>query len=993
VKKSPQFGDALLGAIELANNTNEQSRSPALCRAALDQVASDASRRDLRDAAPEAYPQRWWILAGLLGVALGMASWNYPAATWNAWLRFSQPWATIERYTFAQLDPLPNPWIVPHGEPIGLQVGLTPSTPSKPPTAYLAIGKQPPIASSLEANSYRFELPPLLEPTRVRIKAGDASPSFAIEPMLRPQLAELQATLLFPAYLQRKENKSLDARSGMLSVVAGSTIALHGKINRNLRNISVDLDSIAHDRNEFHFTSSPVDETRFHDLRWIDQNGLSNKIPFSLQIQSIPDEPPTLFADGLPRSKVILDSEQIRFQARSSDDFGIRQVGMEWRTAEGASSPEPVHGEWILASGNPDAETLDAQAVFQATSLRIPPQPIELRLFAEDYFPNRGRIYTSPVLLYILNASDHAVWVLQQLNRWQREALEVRDRELQLLESNRKMRSLSAEELANEGVRAQLEQQAAAEQSNARRLNGLNQKGEDLLRQAARNPEIGVGHLEKWAEMQRILQDISSNRMPSVADLLKQTAQSAKASSASRNTPTGKFAGSNKDDAQGNASQNSDPADPSSPPNAPRVIDQESSQQPAEIATDADDTKKNKSGPGALRLPSTTLAGNGKNNPQQPAPPPDESMANAVEQQEALLAEFDKVAEELNGIMANLEGSTLVKRLKAAAREQLSVADATNQTLPKTFGLRTKRIDSEQRVILESLSSRESAAVNSVGAIIDDLEAFHDRRPMIKFRDVLEEVRREDPLGGLRSLSAQVLEQQGIAIADAEYWSDTFDRWAEDLVDPACQGKCPGGKSKSSLPPSIVLEVMQILESEMNLRDRTRVVEQSREADTLEHYSQSASELATTQSTLRDRVETVGGKIRDLPNAAEEFGKEINLMAQVDLVMQDAVRILQQPDTGRPAIAAQTEAIELLLQSKRVNPKSGGGGGSTPGGGGSGDTIDAAISLIGPGTNEKETRQDRTVEQANGKTESDIPEEFRHGLDQYFDRVERRRSQ
>ena len=33
-------------------------------------------------------------------------------------------------------------------------------------------------------------------------------------------------------------------------------------------------------------------------------------------------------------------------------------------------------------------------------------------------------------------------------------------------------------------------------------------------------------------------------------------------------------------------------------------------------------------------------------------------------------------------------------------------------------------------------------------------------------------------------------------------------------MDPACCGKCPGCKSKASLPPSIVLEAMQILEAE-----------------------------------------------------------------------------------------------------------------------------------------------------------------------------------
>ena len=50
--------------------------------------------------------------------------------------------------------------------------------------------------------------------------------------------------------------------------------------------------------------------------------------------------------------------------------------------------------------------------------------------------------------------------------------------------------------------------------------------------------------------------------------------------------------------------------------------------------------------------------------------------------------------------------------------------------------------------------------------------------------------------------------------------------------------------------------------------------------------------------------------------------------------MDEATEILARPETGSPAIAAETEAIELLLQSKRINPKGGGGGGSNPGGGG-----------------------------------------------------------
>ena len=63
--------------------------------------------------------------------------------------------------------------------------------------------------------------------------------------------------------------------------------------------------------------------------------------------------------------------------------------------------------------------------------------------------------------------------------------------------------------------------------------------------------------------------------------------------------------------------------------------------------------------------------------------------------------------------------------------------------------------------------------------------------------------------------------------------------------------------------------------------------------------------------------------------------------------MDEATEILADPRPA-PAIAAETEAIELLLQSKRINPTGGGGGGSSPGGGGQGTTNDSALALVGP---------------------------------------------
>jgi hypothetical protein len=272
---------------------------------------------------------------------------------------------------------------------------------------------------------------------------------------------------------------------------------------------------------------------------------------------------------------------------------------------------------------------------------------------------------------------------------------------------------------------------------------------------------------------------------------------------------------------------------------------------------------------------------------------------------------------------------------------------------------------------------------------MDDMQSYFERRRFVKFKTVLDEMRKEDVIGALRQLGDDVRKENGMSIAQCDFWSDTLDRWAEDLVDPACCGSCPGCKSKGSLPPSIVLEVLQILEAEINLREETRVAEQARPALTADDHKLRGTELSGTQGELKERIDKVIERIRELPDGEEDFAKEIRLLGMVSQVMNEAVEILGRPETGSPAIAAETEAIELLLQSKRINPKSGGGGGSTPGGGGGGTTSDSALSLIGNGVNEKEVREDRGISQATGDAGPVLPEEFRAGLDEYFNRLER----
>jgi hypothetical protein len=983
-RKHPSVGDQLLGIIELAHNEFEQARSPALCEAAIRDVASVAQKRDFRDAVPNPRHRMWGYLVSVpLAIALALIAF-VPAAASNTWSRFLAPWNDTPRYTFTMLKTLPDRLVVAHGEPFSIAAVLEGQTVWRPRQGFAQLDQQRPIVAKLSDGHYAFELPSQIDPGWLHVRIGDFRARIHVEPTLRPELTAVSAAVKLPAYLSRSEPLKKDVRGGSVSLVQGSVATFAATASRELDKARIDGQPRPPQGATVTSPATPIAGSRKMEFSWEDKFGLAGKEPFVLSISARDDEAPSVACENLPRQRVILDTELLTFKVRASDDFGVKRVGYEWQGADDPVVKSPAQGERVLAGGGPDKESLEVGGTFSAKSLGIEPQPVNVRIFAEDYFPGRPRVYTPPYLFYVLNAEQHAIWLTEQLSKWHRQALEVRDRELQLHETNKQLRSLSPEELDQPETRRRIENQAAGERANGRRLSGLVVSGEDLIRQAMRNSEFAIGHLEKWAEMLQILKDIAGNRMPSVADMLKQAATAPNTAASPNNNKT-RMAGQIRANQAGAASEPKDNA--KKPPSAvPSIADRESSQQPPDDKQELPKAKSSNSNP-KFTFPVTTLDGKPNNKPQ-PESPAAEQMEQAVRKQQDLLAEFDKIAEELNKVLANLEGSTLVKRLKAASRLQYKIGGRLSDELGDAFGAPAHQVSSKAVKVLDEMTDQEGKASTDVSYIMDDMAAYFERRGFMRFKAVLDEMRVLDAVGSIRQIGDDLKKESGVSIAQTEFWSDTLDRWAEDLVDPANGGKC-NAKSKSSLPPALVLEALKILEGEINLREETRVAQQAKSAVAVEKHTETAIKLAKTQNELGERTDKLSAKIRELPDADAEFGYELALLGRVSEVMGEAAEILARPETGNPAIAAETEVIELLLQSKRVNPKAGGGSGSTPGGGGHGTTHDSALALLGGGVNEKEVREDRGVSQTTGDSGPTLPEEFRAGLDEYFNRLER----
>src|SRR5262245_17675149 len=599
-RRYPSVGDQMLGVIELVRSDFEQHRSLALCQAAIGQVAAEASQRDFKDAVPAPRHRLWlWAAAIPVGAAIALLA-IYPAAAMNAWLRFTAPWRPVERYTFATIEKLPEKLVIPHGEAVTIPVHLQKDSRWQPEQGKLQIGSgQPALTAPLKDGGYEFAVPPQIAASNMKLKIGDVRESVRLEPTLRPELSAVSASVKLPEYLKRTKPVEKDARGGTVSLVKGSVATFKATANRNLKQATVDNQPAATSGSAISSSPQPIDESKKLVFQWQDEYGLSGLSPFIVAINAREDEAPSLASDGLPRQRVVLDSEVLQFPVQAQDDFGVKRVGIEWWAIDGQEGvrSDTKLGERLLAAGGSEKESLELTGTFCANQLGIEPQSITVRLFAEDYLPGRERVYSPAYTLHVLSAEQHAIWVTEQLSKWHRMALEVRDREMQLHHTNQQLRMLSNEELDKPETRKQIEAQSAAERANGRRLTGLTMSGEDLIKQAMRNPEFGVGHLEKWAEMLQILKDIAGNRMPNVADLLKQSAQAPGAAVANK---AGPLAGQMR---SGGGTGGAKPGEGKPKPPVPGIADRESTQQPAPKDAPPDDGGKKNPSSGRLGFP------------------------------------------------------------------------------------------------------------------------------------------------------------------------------------------------------------------------------------------------------------------------------------------------------------------------------------------------------------------------------------------------------
>ncbi|MGE9269939.1 MAG: hypothetical protein ACQKBU_03985, partial [Verrucomicrobiales bacterium] len=266
-----------------------------------------------------------------------------------------------------------------------------------------------------------------------------------------------------------------------------------------------------------------ADEPFSVPMQWVDDLGLSGTNNFVVRIEAVADQAPACYFDGIAAQLAILPEETIEFEVLASDDFGLKSYGFEWVGEQSPGSSEvSTRGSLTLEEGSPDLARATSPAAFCPKALDISPQRLVVRAYAEDYFPDRPRSYSQPIILYVLSQEEHAQMLKGRFDRAIRELEDLARRERNLYEENQRLERLEASDLRSPENEAKLDKQEAQERAQANAMKELAETVEQLLQDSARNETLDKETLRQMAETMQSLRELAEEDLPEVEQNLGQ---------------------------------------------------------------------------------------------------------------------------------------------------------------------------------------------------------------------------------------------------------------------------------------------------------------------------------------------------------------------------------------------------------------------------------------------------------------------------------------
>ena len=520
-----RLGDRLLGIVELADEHKRPANfSQTLCRAAIDQVANEASKVDFQQAVGTKRPRQYFfglMAAGFLAALFFVFA---PDAGWNALMRWLKPTVNLERYTFVNLDNLPDHMVVAHGEPFDLAVGLSAHSLLHPSQVTAQFEKQEATSAPVKSGVALLHLAGQTQSIMLTLSAGDVSRRMRIDPEFRPELKQLTAHIDLPSYLQYPPMDQ-KVEGGQIVYLKGSSVVFKGQASRPLKQAGVEVAGkqtpLRIDGDTFSTAPALPQGIAQWTFSWKDMFGLDAVAPMKVRLQQREDEPPQVDCRGMAGTIAILETEVVHVDLVADDDYGILDVGVRWQTSTSKTDKPSLPEDHKITEGTPESKTVKAQYDFSPQLLHIPAgTAVAFCATATDRLPGRVASLSSVHQIYVLSNEDHAKLIQEQLEKINAELEEITRQQESLLDAAKTTRQQDPAKLSDSDTAKKLDDQQNEQKDTANQLQNLANETAETLKEAANNPDISPATLQPWAKNAETMNALAQNSMPSAAQSL-----------------------------------------------------------------------------------------------------------------------------------------------------------------------------------------------------------------------------------------------------------------------------------------------------------------------------------------------------------------------------------------------------------------------------------------------------------------------------------------
>ena len=947
-KLDRRVGDRLLGAVELSEGTHENwEGSPALRKAAIQQVARELATVKAEEKLDTEPARKLGIAATALLVASLSFTLLAPEAARNSFQRWLRPHETVERFTFVRFEELPDEVNTAHGEPFAFTGRVAHVRGERVRDVDVRLNGPESLERELIGETLEVRGDGLTQSRDVSLRAGDASARVRINPLLRPELVAMGATIHWPEYLNR-EPEELQLRRRRLEVPLGSQVRLSGTVSRELAAAEASGLGIAEIFGaDFRLPSLAVDGNQTVTLQWTDAVGLTPRNPATVDVVGRPDEPPRVAISGIPPAVAVLPDEFLNLDISARDDFGLKRVWARMRIVEDGAPVDTLHNTEIYGISGSE------ELVFSPERFGFTPGTmIDLVAMAVDAYPERSPSISSRHRILVLSKEDHAKQIMQQMDSVLADLDETIRQEALALEENRALSERADEDLADEATVDELLDRAVAELARAERLMDTQRRMERLIAESTKNDQISDELIGDWT---RIAQDLQNRAVPAMQAAAEAMREAAAASAALPDDADGDgdatageggegAEGSDAEMAGGESSETGEPGDgdatagdPSE--GDPMAGDPSKGDPMAGDPSEGDPMAGDPSGgepmagdpSGGEPMAGEPSDGGGSpppgGQPQITQPQPEteqqrserrERLEEAIRRQEEAIAAMQQGEQDLNESIEQSLSESFINRLRELARTQLEVGQRMLAILPQTLSQPLEELPPELAAILQAQADRQGEIMRETRFVYDDLLGFFRRTQNQIFRDVtldMEAERFENHLPEMQEMIVQNI--TGRLIPKTEEWNGLFLRWAEMLSDddsppPPGDGGGDGAESEGETLETMIA-LIRARERQENLRRHTRALDQSYATNM--NYDREAVELSNRQFEAARAIQQLETRVRT------DDVKTLVSMASGE--MMNAGVNLRRPQTDSETIAIQTAVIELLaaaLDQSMNNP-------------------------------------------------------------------------